>query len=57
MSERIEVTQADREAAANYLHRPGSGHHKRALAGELDGGDLVQLLARHRIAAVQGLAR
>jgi hypothetical protein len=32
--EPVTVTQADREAAANYLHRPGSGHFKRAVSGQ-----------------------
>lgn len=47
--ELLPVVQADRKSAAEYSQRPGSGHYKRIIGGEMDHLDLVQAFARHRI--------
>lgn len=52
----VEVTQADRDAAAAYwkVSRIGNaGTQRRYLSGEADNSFIVQAFARHRIAAAQ----
>jgi hypothetical protein len=56
--EMLAVTQEAREAAAEYSQRPGSGHYKRIIAGEMDHLDLVQAFARfeHRLSSTPAAA-
>ena len=52
----MEITQADREAAATYWAESRIGNdetQRRYLTGEADSAFIVQAFARHRIAAEQ----
>ncbi len=59
MTDEIEVTQADREAAASGYFAWCSGNPvipDRMKAGQADDHSMVQAFARHRAAALQSLA-
>ena len=63
MSDEVTVTQADREAAADYFEQFESPLHEHPLetlidamaAGEVDENPLIQAFARHRIASQQSV--